>query len=362
MTARGLVRRAGSTAWLVVASACAAGNPDVTWSETPLLEPQQSGTNALLIGISVVDDSVVWVSGAGGTFARTTDGGATWTAGTVAGADSLQFRDVHALDAHTAWLLSIGEGTQSRIYRTDDGGASWTLQFTNAEPRGFFDCFGFWDAQHGIAFSDSFDGNFYLIETTDGGASWTRIPPERLPPANEGEGAFASSGTCLQVHGESTAWVGTGASAAGPRVLRTTDRGSTWTVVAAPLVSGGSAGITTLAFRDSMNGAALGGDITQPDSMSDNAALTSDGGATWALAARPAFTGAVYGSSWVPGVPAPTLVAVGPRGLAYSTDGLRSWVALDTLNHWGVSFASPERGWAVGPNGRITRIRMFTRE
>ncbi|MGH7553907.1 MAG: WD40/YVTN/BNR-like repeat-containing protein, partial [Longimicrobiales bacterium] len=214
----------------------------------------------------------------------------------------------------------------------------------------------------GIAISDSFDGHFVMITTANGGATWTPISVDRLPPANEGEGAFASSGTCLVVQGDRTAWVGTGAGGNGSRILRTTDRGQTWTAVQTPIVKGQAAGITTLAFRDARNGAALGGDISQPDSVTNNVALTQDGGLTWTLAARPPFTGAAYGSSWVPRAPSPTLVTVGPKGLGYTVDEARSWVALDTLNHWGVSFAAPDRGWAVGPNGRITRLRLYARQ
>lgn len=330
------------------------------WTFAPVLEPQRSGTTSLLISVFPVDTSVVWASGAAGTWARTTDGGATWQAGAVPGADSIQFRDVYALDAHTAWLLSIGNGPASRIYRTDDGGASWSLQFTNEDPGAFFDCFGFWDAEHGLAFSDSHDGAFTLMGTDDG-RTWTPLPAASLPPANDGEGGFASSGTCLVTMGDSTAWVGTGASEAGPRVLKTTDRGRTWTAVAAPLPAGASAGITTVSFRDAMNGAILGGDIGKPDTFTDNVALTNDGGATWTPAVHPPFAGAVYGSAFVPGAPDPALVAVGPGGLALSTDGAETWMPLDSLNHWGVGFAAPDAGWAVGPNGRITRIRAWTR-
>src|SRR5687768_1591232 len=71
---------------------------------------QTSGTNALLIAVSPVNDNVVWASGARGTWLRTNDGGANWVRGTVPGADSLQFRDVHAVNANTAYLLSIGNG------------------------------------------------------------------------------------------------------------------------------------------------------------------------------------------------------------------------------------------------------------
>src|SRR5687767_4242647 len=111
---------------------------------------QTSGTTALLIAVSPVNDSVVWVSGAQGTYVRTTNGGATWQAGRVPGADSLQFRDVHAVDANTAYLLSIGNGNQSRIYKTTDAGANWKLQFTNPDSAGFYDCMDFWDPKRGL--------------------------------------------------------------------------------------------------------------------------------------------------------------------------------------------------------------------
>ena len=325
----------------------------------PALTPQSSGVEALFIGISPVDENIVWISGTQGTYARTTDGGATWQAATVPGADSLQFRDVHAVDAATAYLLSIGNGGQSRIYKTTDAGQSWTLQFTNPEPNGFFDCMDFWDADHGIAFSDSFDGAFFLITTDDGGATWNRVPPESLPPASDGEGSFAASGTCLVAHGDSTAWVGTGAGASA-RILKTTDRGRTWTAVETPIVGGTStSGIASLAFRDALNGAAFGGVIDKPDEYSDNGAVTSDGGQTWTLAGRPQLSGAIYGSAYVPGAPTPTLVAVGPKGMDYSIDNGMTWTRLDTLNHWSVGFAGPHAGWAIGPDGRVTGIRLF---
>src|SRR6476619_674852 len=94
---------------------------------------QVSGTTSLLIAVSPVNERVVWVSGSRGTWLRTTDGGATWRSGRVVGADSLQFRDVYAVDSMTAYLLSIGTGPQSRIYKTTDAGEHWTLQYTNPD-------------------------------------------------------------------------------------------------------------------------------------------------------------------------------------------------------------------------------------
>jgi len=55
---------------------------------------QQSGTTVRFRGVSAVSASVAWASGSGGTFARTTDGGATWHSSVVAGASQLDFRDV----------------------------------------------------------------------------------------------------------------------------------------------------------------------------------------------------------------------------------------------------------------------------
>jgi len=59
-----------------------------------------------------------------GTYLQTVDGGSTWQARKVPGAEGLDFRDVQALDARTAYLLSSGTGEKARIYKTIDGGAT----------------------------------------------------------------------------------------------------------------------------------------------------------------------------------------------------------------------------------------------
>src|SRR5690606_38415267 len=105
----------------------------------PTITVQESGTDVLLQAVSPVDERVVWVSGHRGTFLRTLDGGETWHVGTVPGADSLQFRDVHAVDKDTAYLLSAGPGDLSRIYKTTDGGGTWTLQYRADIEDAFFD-------------------------------------------------------------------------------------------------------------------------------------------------------------------------------------------------------------------------------
>ena len=101
--------------------------------------PQQSGTTARFRGVSAVSRRAAWASGSGGTYARPTDSGATWQAAVMPGASQLDFRDVQAVDVNTAFLLGIGPGEASRIYKTTDGGHGWALQFTNQNPKAFFD-------------------------------------------------------------------------------------------------------------------------------------------------------------------------------------------------------------------------------
>lgn len=123
---------------------------------------QVSGTKARLRGLCVVSGEVAWASGTGGAFLRTIDGGKTWRAGTVPGASSLDFRDVHADGDKTALMLSIGPGEQSRIFKTADGGATWTIIYVNRDPKGFLDAIAFWDRDHGLAFGDPVDGRFVV--------------------------------------------------------------------------------------------------------------------------------------------------------------------------------------------------------
>ena len=349
------MRPALLVAVLLAASACAPSRlGEQRPSTAPRLADQTSGTDALLIAAHAVSEDVVWLSGTGGAVVRTTDGGATWTASVVPGADSLQLRDVHALDAQTAWALSIGTGDDSRIYKTTDGGATWRQVFANPEAEGFFDCLSMWDARRGLAFSDSVEGTFLIVTTADGGETWTRVPASALPPASEGEGGFAASGTCVAVHGTETAWIGTG-NAAPARVLRTTDGGRTWTAAATPLAAGEAAGVASVAFRDAQHGVALGGDIGAPDVVSEAVAFTSDGGRTWTAGGTLPFAGAAYGGAYVPGTNA--LLAVGPGGAALSRDDGRTWTLLDERTFWGVA-AAPEAAWLTGSEGRVVRVSV----
>lgn len=326
-----------------------------TWRDQPSWQPSDSGVTARLRGLSAVSEQVAWASGSGSTVLRTVDGGRTWQQ--VGPADEgLELRDIEAFDADHAVVLSIGEGGDSRVYRTDDAGRTWTETFRNDDQRAFYDCMAFFDRQHGLALSDPVDGRFRVLSTSDGGRSWTVLPGAGMPAALGGEFAFAASGTCLVTadRGPDRAWFATGGGSAA-RVFRTDDRGRTWSVTSTPVPSGPSAGIYSLAFRDQRHGIAVGGDYTTPTSAPDAAAVSRDGGRTWAVAAREPGE---YrsGSAWVPRRGNPAL-AVGPTGSDVSYDGGSNWSRFDAGSYDSVDCAADGSCFASGEKGRVATLR-----
>lgn len=313
-------------------------------------------TTTSLRGVSAPSAEVVWVSGAGGAVARSTDGGDTWIRADVPGADSLDFRDIAAFDAATAYVLSIGNGAQSRIYRTADGGRTWALQFTNPDSAAFYDCFAFWDAQRGIAMSDPVDGRFRILVTDDGGAAWRPVAPAAAPEALAGEAGFAASGTCVATGAPGEAWIVTGGGARA-RALHTMDYGATWSAGDVTPIAAGAPprGAFSVAFAGDGRLVATGGNYEAPADTSGIVALSTDRGATWRAVTGPVPGGYRSGVAVVPGTSGQVVVAVGTSGTDYSLDGGRSWIPADTLALNAVVFARPDRGWAVGPRGRVVR-------
>jgi photosystem II stability/assembly factor-like uncharacterized protein len=337
------MRSARVCACLVVAAVAA----------SPAWTVQTSGVLSTLRGVSAASNRVAWASGSGSTVLHTTDAGLTWQKIAVT-PDRVDFRDIDAIDERTAYLLSIGNGPASRIYKTTDGGATWTEQFLNQDPKVFLDAMTFWDDAHGLVIGDSIDGQFCLFQTEDAGTTWTRVPPSVLPPALPNEGAFAASGTNIAVVG-TEAWIGTGAAATA-RVLHTRDRGRTWTVAPTPLLSGASAGIFSVAFRDALHGVVVGGDYKKEAEATDNLAVTSDGGTTWALIRDRGLSGFRSVVAYRPGA-ATTLVAVGPQGADWSTDDGHSWTPIPGPGFHTFSFSpTGQVGWGAGGRGAIGRL------
>src|SRR5580692_1634618 len=87
-------------------------------------------------GLSVVDDSVAWISGSKGYIAITKNGGKDWDWQQVKGFEKADFRDIEAFSDKEAVIIS--SGTPALILKTIDGGASWQEKYRNADTSYFF--------------------------------------------------------------------------------------------------------------------------------------------------------------------------------------------------------------------------------
>lgn len=325
-------------------------------SVAPRVTEQQTNTTELIQAVHAVNDRVLWASGHGGVVLRTLDGGAHWEQRPTPAGDSIEFRDVHALNADTAFIMSAGNGPASRIYRTDNGGATWALQYQNTDTLAFFDCLAFLDRRTGIVFSDASGDRTNILRTANAGTTWALLPPSAAPAPLKGEGAFASSGLCVVATDARHAYIATGSP--GARLFRTRDAGQRWTLQPAPpFVRSRSAGLTGMAFRTTTHGIMVGADIgrLRTDTSSAVVGVTTDGGTTWTMRPRPPLPGALSGVAWVPGAGKETAVVVGFGGAFVTPDAGRTWQVLSDKIYTGVA-AVGRTAWMGGSGGKITRL------
>ncbi|HIA12557.1 MAG TPA: oxidoreductase [Flavobacteriales bacterium] len=312
-------------------------------------EPQTNVAGVHLRGLCVVNDSVIWASGAGGTWITSGDAGNSWAKGVVPGADSLDFRDIHAVDKDRAWVLSAG--AVGSIYYTKDRGKNWQLQYRNTRPGVFFDGFAFWNNSSGMAYSDPINGKLLIIKTENSGKSWYQIDPLLLPSVLDKEAGFAASGTGICVYGDSLVWVATGGGARA-RIFKSADRGNTWSVYDTPLKSKGGAGIFSMTFKNENYGVIVGGDYVDSTNADSNCAVTQDGGVTWQLQTIKNPRG--Y-RSCVAFVLGDKLISTGRTGSDVSDNFGITWKYFSEAGYYACD-CTERLCWAVGRNGKIAYL------
>jgi photosystem II stability/assembly factor-like uncharacterized protein len=307
---------------------------------------QGSGFTTISRGIanfSVVNANTVWALAYDGSnvnnpctdFTKTTDGGTTWTPGTVTPAAGLGPSAIFAIDANTAWSAFFNPTNGGGgIYKTTDGGANWTQQTSAAfaAPAGFPNLIHFWDANTGVCMGDPNGNSFEIYTTTDGGTNWVRVDSSKMPTFISGE--YGYNFQSYSVVGN-TIWFITNKG----RVYKSTDKGANWTVA-----TSGFSNINKIAFKDASNGVCT---------FSGALRASTDGGATWAVVTK---TGKMYPTNitYVPGTPG-TYVSTGAGsgaanfGSSYSKDNGVTWVTIDTaVQHTAVNFISGNTGWSGG--------------
>ena len=315
-------------------------------------EEQATGFSAASRGInyvSAVDDQVIWATaydGSGGSapcqdYTMTTNGGTTWTPGTIPGISHLDLAMICAIDDQKAWVVAYPPGSNSTnqgIWHTSDGGATWARQTTAAytSSGSFVNCVHFWDENNGWCQGDPINGDFEMYTTTDGGTTWVLVDGADIPDPLSGE--FGVIGYYSVV--DDYVWFGTNKG----RVYKSDDKGVTWEVYACtPLAN------TYIQpyFRDADYG------FCQDKGASTSGALavTTDGGETW-TDLNP--TGTVYWNDmgYVPGTTGTwvsTGAATGFSGATYSYDdgnNWEEWIDCLGLQFLATAWIDTETGWA----------------
>lgn len=283
-------------------------------------------------------------------YARSSDGGLTWSSGVINLGSNLGIGCISAINSSTAFVAAYptAAGQTGGIWKTTDSGATWgrqnTASYTGADA--FTNIVYFWGDQVGMTMGDPNGGYFEIYTTTNGGTNWVRVPSSSIPLPQAGEYGYVRN---LKVNGDKI-WFGTNQG----RLYSSSDKGLTWVVGQTPLTDFSGAAGGQYAFADSNNGLLTSAAYEQWH--------TTDGGATLAGWILDTPTGVLRDNSicYVPGTPN-TYVALGEdpdltlRGSSYSIDGGIDWIDINALgdsknvnNPSDVNFFDVNNGWAAG--------------
>jgi photosystem II stability/assembly factor-like uncharacterized protein len=292
-----------------------------------------------LFSISVIDTSRAWAAGAGGTAIKTISGN-TWISSISPGGE---IYNIEAIDISKVLVATYSAGT-AKIRRTQNSGLSWTDVYTDSSPGAFIDAIKMFDGTRGYAVGDPVGGFWTLLKTTDGGLTWSNAATLAQNGTEVGwNNAMWWSDT---LHG----WFGTNNG----RIYYTIDGGASWNSGTTPFTN--SFGVAFLG--DHLTGIAAG----------DAAALSLDGGATWAstgaqLPGSASATTALNLGDFIPGLD-PTWYLTSGSSI-YKTDDQGTTFTLDHsqpnfYNHVAMRVVDVGGndwlvGYAVGDNGTITK-------
>ena len=284
--------------------------------------------------VSAPDANNVWIAtydGSGGAanrtdFSRTTDGGATWTPGTIPAPAGYNWSMIFGLDAMNAWAMYYDAvvGTGGGIWHTSDGGATWAQQGVGTifNANSFPDVVHFWNANDGVSFGDPNPAtDFEIYTTTNGGTTWVQTPAANIPNALAGEFGIVEHYNVIG----NTIWFDTNKG----RVFKSIDKGLNWTV-AVTGITVPATGAINICFYDANNGLAR---LYNQTTGVNTVKRTTDGGATWATGT---VTGNMFGSDlkYIPGTTSKLIstgAAAGFIGSSFSYDGGLNWIDIETL-------------------------------
>lgn len=267
-------------------------------------------------GLESYKNHCIWVSGSKGTVGKSADKGQTWEWVSPVGYEDFDFRDIEVFNEKEALVLSAG--SPAVMLRTSDGGRSWQEVYRDERPDIFLDGMDF-KGSEGFVIGDPIDGLFQQLQSKDKGKTWKDVSNFMFFFADEGEAAFAASGTSV-LYLRHNVWLGTGGASA--NLFRRNERKRTMFKMPCPIQQGvSSKGIFSIDFYDDNVGVVVGGDYMNDTDNSNNVFLTYDGGQNWTVPIMP-----VGGyRSCVKYMTKDVLVATGTSGTDISCDGGKTW-------------------------------------
>ena len=311
----------------------------------------QVGTKSSIRGLSVVDDSVSWVSGSNGWTSLTTDGGATWKWKQITGYEKYDFRDIEAFSGEEAIIVSAG--SPAIILLTQDGGLTWKEVYKNESSEIFLDGMDFQDRQHGVIYGDPINNKMQLLRTSDGGITWTNISDNLKIDLIDGEASFAASGTGIRILKNGKTFIVSGGNQS--RIFVSKNLGDSWEVFPCPIIQGkNSTGPFSIAFISNKRGLAVGGDYLLDTMSLNNLLLTKNGGKTW----RKPHSHPFGYKSAIEYITTRVLIATGTSGTDLSRDGGMTWEKLSSEAFNSVRKAkSGSLVLLAGANGKISMLQ-----
>jgi photosystem II stability/assembly factor-like uncharacterized protein len=226
-------------------------------------------SNESFRGLSVVNDSIIWISGTNGTVGRSIDAGQSFQWLQVKGFEQTDFRDIEAFDEHTAIIMGIAE--PAYILKTTDAGLNWNVVYKNQTQGMFLDALDFFDDQNGMVIGDPINGKVFLAQTHNGGDSWTQMKTASFPDLVNGEACFASSGSNLvMLSKKKFAFITGGVQShlfIGKKRFNL------------PILMGKeTTGANAIGAKDTQTLLIVGGDFMEPDLISNNIGITHNAG------------------------------------------------------------------------------------
>ncbi|OGU77343.1 MAG: hypothetical protein A2V93_11905 [Ignavibacteria bacterium RBG_16_34_14] len=309
-----------------------------------LMQNSNFPADVFVINFSAVNNQVCWAVGqkypANSTpyagYIRTTDGGTNWTLNTIPGITNGYLAEIFAIDADTAYVTCyklVGTTGTIGIYKTTDGGVTWNRQDAYNSSQTGPGFIYFFDSQNGVVIGDYLE----TYTTTNGGTNWNPVTMP-TPLTNEwtwlGESRFTVSGNSI--------WFCTNKG----RIFKSTDKGYTWAVILSE--SQYYDWRPCIAFQNEQIGIYS---LNMAANATDHIVRkTTDGGTTWSVISDPVLANLAPSTiQYIPGTSSTYILVAGRvatmKGTAVTFDAGETWTLLDTTGCFLVNFASYAGGW-----------------